>query len=50
MERADRILREIYAKARADQRYQGHYFPGSHKFDMEMQAVAFDWFDQWLAD
>lgn len=48
MERADRILKEVYAKAGAAPRYQGHFFPGPHKFDLEMQAVAFDWFDRWL--
>ncbi len=50
MERADRILQEVYAKAEADQRYQSRFFPGPHKFDLEMQAVAFDWFDRWLGD
>jgi dienelactone hydrolase len=50
MERADRILQEVYAKAGADQRYQSRFFPGLHKFDLEMQAVAFDWFDRWLKD
>jgi dienelactone hydrolase len=48
MERADRILQEVYAKAGADQRYQSRFFPGLHKFDQEMQAAAFDWFDRWL--
>jgi len=48
MERADRILKEVYAKAEADQRYQSRFFPGPHKFDSEMQGAAFDWFDRWL--
>jgi dienelactone hydrolase len=48
MEHADAILREIYAKAGADQRYESRFFPGPHKFDLEMQAAAFDWFDRWL--
>jgi len=50
MERANRILQEVFAKAGADQRYQGRFFAGPHKFDLEMQAVAFDWFDRWLRD
>jgi hypothetical protein len=50
MERADRILNEVYAKAGAAQRYRSHFFPGPHKFDLEMQAAAFDWFDRWLGD
>jgi dienelactone hydrolase len=50
MERADRILQEIYAKAGADHRYTSRFFSGPHKFDREMQAAAFDWFDRWLKD
>jgi hypothetical protein len=23
-------------------------YPGPHKFDVEMQTTAFDWFDRWL--
>ena len=48
MQSADVILREVYAKAGADQRYQSCFFPGPHKFDREMQAAAFAWFDRWL--
>jgi hypothetical protein len=48
MERANEILHEVYAKAGAGERYQGRFFPGPHKFDLEMQAVAFAWFDEWL--
>jgi dienelactone hydrolase len=48
MRRADGILREVYAKADAADRYRCSYYPGPHKFDREMQAEAFDWFDQWL--
>jgi dienelactone hydrolase len=48
MERADQILREVYAKAGAEERYRCNFYPGPHKFDLEMQAAAFDWFDRWL--
>lgn len=48
MERADRILREVYRKAGADEKYACSFHPGEHKFDAKMQAEAFDWFDRWL--
>jgi dienelactone hydrolase len=48
MERASRILYEIFAKAGAERQLQCRFFPGPHKFDGEMQAAAFDWFDRWL--
>jgi dienelactone hydrolase len=49
MERADNILREVYAKAGAEDRYRCSFYPGPHKFDLEMQTAAFDWFDCWLS-
>ena len=48
MERADAILHEVFEKAGAGSRYQGRFYPGTHKFDLAMQHDAFDWFDQWL--
>jgi dienelactone hydrolase len=48
MERADRMLADVYAKAGAADRYRCSYYPGPHKFDGEMQTEAFAWFDQWL--
>ncbi len=48
MERADTILREVYAKAGASERYHCSFYPGPHKFDLPMQSEAFAWFDQWL--
>jgi dienelactone hydrolase len=48
MQRADEILREVYEKAGAADRYSCSFYPGVHKFDLEMQAEAFDWFDRWL--
>jgi len=48
MERADVVLREVYAKAGAPERYRGSFYPGPHKFDLPMQTEAFDWFDAWL--
>lgn len=48
MERSDRILREVYKKAGAADKYSGKFYPGPHKFDREMQKDAFDWMDRWL--
>ena len=48
MQKADNILKEIYQKANASDRYRGSFYPGPHKFDKAMQAEAFEWFDKWL--
>jgi dienelactone hydrolase len=48
MNAADKILQEIYAKAGAADKYKCSYYPGPHKFDADMQAEAFAWFDRWL--
>lgn len=48
MKEADRILREVYNKADADDRYKCSFHPGLHKFDANMQEEAFAWFDRWL--
>ncbi len=48
MERADRILAEVYKKAAAPDRYRASFYDGPHKFDREMQKEAFAWFDRWL--
>lgn len=48
MERAAAILQEVYEKAGAADRYRCTFYPGPHKFDLEMQIEAFTWFDQWL--
>ncbi len=50
MQRADRMLADIYRKAGAEDRYRCTYYPGPHKFEPDMQAEAFDWFDRWLKD
>lgn len=50
MQRADSILQEVFAKADAADRYRGSFYPGPHKFDLEMQAEAFAWFDRWLKE
>jgi hypothetical protein len=48
LERADRMLTEVYQKAGAPERYKGSFYDGPHKFDAEMQKEAFNWFDRWL--
>ncbi len=48
MHRADKILAEVYTKAGAPDRYRCQFYNGPHKFDQQMQADAFDWFDKWL--
>jgi len=50
MRRADGILREVYEKAGAADRYRCSFYPGPHKFDAAMQEEAFAWFDRWLAE
>ena len=48
MKEAERILREVYKKAGAEDKFQCTFHPGPHKFDKKMQSEAFDWFDKWL--
>ena len=48
MKRADQILKEVFTKAGAADRYKCAYYPGLHKFDKKMQNDAFEWFDKWL--
>lgn len=48
MKRADVMVRELYDKAGANDRYACSFHPGTHKFDAKMQQEAFGWFDRWL--
>ncbi len=48
MNKADKILQEIYKKANASDKYKCSFYPGEHKFDADMQDEAFSWFDKWL--
>jgi len=48
MHRADDIVREVFEKAGAADRYASGFYPGPHKFDAQMQQDAFSWFDRWL--
>lgn len=48
MQRAEKILKDVYKKASAEDRFKCSYYPGPHKFDAAMQTEAFNWFDKWL--
>lgn len=45
---AERILSDVYARHGRPEGFQMEYYPGPHKFDGDMQARAFEWFDTWL--
>jgi len=47
-EDADKRLKSIYQKMGTPELYHGQFFPGPHKFDVEMQEVAFAFFDKWM--
>ncbi len=48
MQRADQMLRDVFAKANAADHYRCSFYPGPHKFDLPMQKEAFAWFEKWL--
>ncbi|NWG13979.1 MAG: hypothetical protein HXY20_10645 [Acidobacteria bacterium] len=48
MKRADEILRQTFSRGGAAAMYTSKFYPGGHKFDLEMQADAFAWFDKHL--
>jgi dienelactone hydrolase len=48
MQRAEKILTEVFNKAGAADKFKCSYYPGPHKFDADMQTEAFNWFDKWL--
>ena len=46
MRAADERIRGHYRAADAEEAYTGQFYPGPHKFDLEMQQAAFTWFKQ----
>lgn len=48
MRRADAMMRETFEKAGVPDKYRCNFYSGGHKFDLEMQKDAFDWFDRHL--
>lgn len=49
MRAADRRLADHYRSVGHPENYVGEFYPGPHKFDLEMQASAFAWLKRWLA-
>jgi dienelactone hydrolase len=41
-------LQEHYASVGKPNEYVGQFYPGTHKFDLEMQSAAFDWLKEKL--
>jgi hypothetical protein len=41
-------LGKIFGKMDMQDNYSGRFFPCGHQFNVEMQDIAFDWFDRWL--
>jgi hypothetical protein len=48
MKRADAMLRDTFKRGGAEQQYRCNFYPGGHKFDREMQADGFAWFETHL--
>lgn len=48
MRAAHRRLQQRYREAGAPRQYTGTFYPGPHKFDLEMQAHAFAWLERHL--
>lgn len=48
MQRADAMLADTFKRAQAADKYKSIFYEGGHKFDRQMQADAFAWFDQFL--
>jgi len=48
MQRADQMMRETFVRGGAAAMYRCNFYPGGHKFDLEMQKDAFEWFDRHL--
>lgn len=48
MQNAHQRITEHYQKAGCAEGYTGQFYPGPHKFDLEMQAAAFAWLKQAL--
>ena len=48
MQRADTIMKETFERGGASNNYRCNFYPGGHKFDLQMQADAFAWFDKHL--
>lgn len=47
-EQSDRKIRQIYEKMGYPENYSGRFYPGPHKFNIQMQEDTFEWFERWL--
>ena len=43
MQNAHNQIRRIYSASGFPEAYNGQFYPGPHKFDLEMQEAAFSW-------
>jgi hypothetical protein len=50
MRAADARIGALYQRAGARDHYRGEFHPGPHRFDRAMQAAAFDWLRDRLAE
>ena len=50
MKDAHARLQGHYASVGKPDAYTGQFYPGTHKFDLEMQSVAFEWLKQQLLE
>jgi len=50
MRAAHERLSGLYAHAGQRDAYTGEFYPGPHKFDLEMQESAFNWLKQRLME
>jgi len=48
MQAAHERMTELYRGTGHPEAYTGEFYPGPHKFDLEMQAAAFAWLRKWL--
>jgi len=48
MQSAHQRITDHYQKSGHPEGYKGQFYPGPHKFDLEMQAAAFNWLKQVL--
>ncbi len=48
MQDAHQRLTHRYTDSGNPEAYDGQFYPGPHKFDIEMQEAAFDWLEKWL--
>jgi dienelactone hydrolase len=48
MKDAHARLQNHYASAGKPDAYTGQFYPGTHKFDLEMQSAAFEWLKMYL--